>query len=108
MIHNDEGYSIYEDEGYSIYEEEELDRVTRAIDERRDSAIAGYSCRPDGAASRVQRSGIVHGRGLDHVGVEKRVGGCVEAERHGQRPNDSQRDRWRTLEDAEREPDVSP
>ena len=56
----------------------------------------------------VQRSGITHRRGRDHVGVEKRVGGCVEAERHGERPNDGQRDRWRTLEDAEREADVSP
>jgi hypothetical protein len=51
----------------------------------------------------VQRSGITHRRGLDHVGVEKRVGGCVEAERNRERPNYGQRDRWRTLEDAERE-----
>ena len=56
----------------------------------------------------IQRSGIMHGGRLDDVGVEKRVGGCVEAERHGQRPNNGQSDRWRTLEDAEREPDVSP
>ena len=56
----------------------------------------------------VQRAGIAHGRGLDDVGVEERVRGRVEAERHGQRPDNGQSDRWRTLEDAEREPDVSP
>ena len=56
----------------------------------------------------IQRSGIMHGGRLDDVDVEKRVGDCVEAERHGERPNDGQSDRWRTLEDAEREADVSP
>jgi hypothetical protein len=56
----------------------------------------------------IQRSGIMHGGRLDDVGVEKRVGGCVEAERHGQRPNNRQGDRRRPLEDAEGEPDVSP
>ena len=85
-------------------------RPRKAGTPSREKLLSVTNSPPAGGCSRrlIQRSGIMHGGRRDDVGVEKRIGCGVDAERHGQRPENGQSYRWRTLEDAEGEPDVLP